>query len=71
MADLRTRDVAREINASAETVRALITSGALEAYRLNGASGPYRVTPEAVEAYRERKKNKDPWVRTRPRARTA
>lgn len=71
MADLRTRDVAAEINASVETVRSLISTGVLDAYRLNGDSGPYRVRPESVEEYRQRQKDRDPWARTRPRHKTA
>lgn len=67
MADLNTRQVAAEINASTETVRSLIASGALSAYRLNGVSGPWRVTPAAIDEYRDRQRNRDPWQRTRPR----
>lgn len=65
--DLTTLDVARELNASTETVRALIASGDLKAYRLRGASGPFRVQPAAVEEYRERQRTRDPWARTRSR----
>lgn len=66
-ADLTTRDVATLLNASPETVRALISSGDLAAYRLRGASGPYRIKPESVDRYREQQTNRDPWARTRPR----
>lgn len=64
--DLTTLDVARELNASTETVRALIASGDLKAYRLRGSSGPYRIRPSALDEYRERQQNRDPWARTRP-----
>lgn len=67
MTDLTVSDVAAEIKASAETVRRMIHSGALDAYRLNGDKGPLRVPPEALDKYRENQKNRDPWARSRPR----
>lgn len=67
MSDLTTKAVAAELHVSAETVRNLIAQGSLEAYRVNGAGGPFRVRPEAVDAYRERQRSLDPWARSTPR----
>lgn len=66
-ADLTVRDVADVLATSPETVRSLISSGALSAYRLSGARGPWRVTPDALDAYRTAQTKRDPWARTRPR----
>ncbi|WP_442946361.1 helix-turn-helix domain-containing protein [Oerskovia sp. USHLN155] len=51
-----------------ETVRKLIASGDLKAYRLGGDRGPWRIRPEALRAYREQQARRaaDPRVRTRP-----
>ena len=69
MVDLTTAQVAAELNASRETVRRLISSGELRAYRLSSEGSPWRVRPEELDAYRERRQNRDPWVRSRPRRR--
>lgn len=71
MSDLRTRDAAAELATSTATVRALIASGRLRAHRLNGESGPWRITPDALDEYRQQQTPDDPWVRTRPRTRKA
>ncbi|MFD6163689.1 helix-turn-helix domain-containing protein [Oerskovia sp. NPDC060287] len=72
MGELTTKDVAAELRASTETVRNLIASGDLRVYRLRGERGPWRITPQVLEAYREHQARRaaDPWVRTRPRRRT-
>lgn len=67
MSDLTTGDVAAELRTTPETVRRMIQSGVLDAYRLNADEGPFRVTPEALDQYRENQKNRDPWARSRPR----
>lgn len=61
--------VAERLDASKETARRLIKTGALQAFRLSGARGPWRVTEEDLAAYIERQKaaRTDPWKRTRPR----
>lgn len=69
MVDLTTAQVAAELSASRETVRRLISSGELRAYRLSSEGSPWRVRPEELDAYRERRQNRDPWVRSRPRRR--
>lgn len=63
-ADLTTQQVAQQIRASTETVRALIASGDLPAYRLRGTNGPYRIQPDALDTYRANQTNRDPWART-------
>lgn len=67
MTDLSTSDAAREMRTTAETVRSLIASGDLRAYRLRGDTGPWRIPAGAIDEYRERQANRDPWARTRPR----
>lgn len=67
MTTLTTKDVAAELRTTPETVRRLIVSGEIEAFRLTQPNGSYRVTPEALDAYRERQQQRDPWARTRPR----
>lgn len=42
----------RVLGALPETVRKLIASGDLKAYRLGGDRGPWRIRPEALRAYR-------------------
>lgn len=71
MSDLRTRAAAAELDTTPETVRHLIKSGALKAYRLRGTAGPWRIRPEALDEYREAQTKRDPWARTRPRKRAA
>ena len=68
MPDLTVAEVARELSASPETVRRLIQSGDLQAYRLSGTAGPWRIEPAELVAYRERQRNRDPWVRSRSQA---
>lgn len=65
--DLTTRDAAEQMRTSPETVRSLIASGDLRAYRLRGVAGPWRIPADAIREYRERQANRDPWARTRPR----
>jgi len=67
--DLQVREVAAELHVSAETVRVLIRSGELAAYRLRGTSGRWRVPRAAIDDYRDRQTRirNDPWVRTRQR----
>lgn len=67
MPDLTVAEVASELNASPETIRRLIHLGDLQAYRLTGQAGPWRIEPSELDAYRKRQRNRDPWVRTRPR----
>ena len=69
MADLTTAQVAEEVNTTPETVRRMIQTGALNAYRLRTDEGPWRVRPEDLDAYRERRQSRDPWARSRPRQR--
>lgn len=68
-ADLTTRGAARELHVAPGTVRSLIRDRLLDAYQTRGDSGPYRIKPEALAAYRERMEalRTDPWNRTRPR----
>ncbi|MGV8973149.1 MAG: helix-turn-helix domain-containing protein [Rhodoglobus sp.] len=63
--DLTIRDAAIVLATSAETVRRMVRSGAIAAYRTSGARSPLRITPAAIEDYRDRQKEPDPWVRTR------
>ena len=67
MPDLTVAEVAKELSASPETIRRLIQTGDLQAYRLTWPAGPWRIEPGELDAYRERQRNRDPWVRTRPR----
>ena len=67
MPDLTVAEVAKELSASPETIRRLIQSGDLQAYRLSGTAGPWRIEVAELHAYRERQRNRDPWMRTRPR----
>jgi excisionase family DNA binding protein len=70
MPDLTVKDVAAELRTSPWTVRSLIASGELRAYRLNGERSSFRVRPEWLEEYREhREQMRDPWVPTRLRRR--
>ena len=65
--DLTVAAVAHELTCSPDTVRTLIRSGRLDAYRLSGERGPWRVQPAAIDAYRDAQRARDPWQRTRPR----
>lgn len=67
MSDLTVKDVALELNCSRDAVRSLIASGDLKAYRLRSDRGQWRIEPSAIDAYREERKSRDPWARTRPR----
>ncbi|WP_372595648.1 helix-turn-helix domain-containing protein [Actinotalea sp.] len=66
--DLTVRDVSEALATTPETVRVLIRDGLLiDAYRLHGDRGPWRVPASALDVYRERQALSDPWVRTRTR----
>jgi excisionase family DNA binding protein len=69
MTDLTVRVTADELDCSDQTVRLLIRSGDLKAFRLRGTAGPWRIRREALEEYRARQEavRSDPWTRTRPR----
>lgn len=69
--DMTVKDVAAAISASENVVRGLLAAGDLPgAYRLSGARGRWRIPASALDAFRERRATRDPWVRTRPRRRT-
>jgi excisionase family DNA binding protein len=68
MPDLTVKDVATELKTSPWTVRSLIASGELRAYRLHGDRSSFRIRPDALAEYRERRERmRDPWVPTRLR----
>lgn len=67
MPDLTAAQAAAELNTTPETVRRMIATGALGAYRLTGEAGPWRIRPDDLDSYRERQRARDPWVRTRRR----
>lgn len=67
MSDLKTAEAASLLNTTPETIRRLIESGDLRAYRLRGESGPWRIEQSQIEEYREKQRSRDPWARTRPR----
>jgi len=71
MADLTTKDVALELRCTAGTVRGLIQSHELRAYRL-ADGGPYRITPEALNEFRAQREAErhDPWTRSQDRRKT-
>lgn len=71
MSDLTVKDVASQLQCSTDTVRSLIRSGKLTAFRLNEDGSPWRINPEAITHYREQQKSRDPWARTRPRRRAS
>jgi excisionase family DNA binding protein len=72
MSDLTTRDVAVELRCTPGTVRGLIQSHELRAYRINDG-GPYRVTPEALAEFRAQREaeRQDPWTRSQDRRKSA
>lgn len=70
--DFTTEQVAEILQVSVGTVRLLIKSGSLTAYRLSGNRSQYRVTREALQDYRERQQRaSDPWIRTQRRRKSA
>ena len=68
-ADLTTRSTASELQVTPGTVRSLIRNRLLDAYQTRGDSGPYRIKPESLAAYRQRMEalRADPWNRSKPR----
>lgn len=72
MADLTTKDVAAELRCTPGTVRGLIQSHELRAYRF-ADGGPYRVTPEALAEFRAQREAErhDPWTRSQDRRKSA
>jgi len=73
VSDLTVGDAASDLHCSGQTVRLLIKSGDLRAFKLRGDRGPWRIRRDALDEYRANQEavRADPWTRTRPRKTTA
>ena len=72
-ASLTVRTVAARLDTTPETVRRLIKTRAIKAFRLSGDHGPWRIRESAFDAFVEQREalRSDPWKRTRSRKTTA
>lgn len=72
-ASLSVRTVANRLDTTPETVRRLIKTRAIKAFRLSGDHGPWRIREAAYDAYVAEREaiRRDPWKRTRSRKTTA
>lgn len=70
---LSVRVVSARLDTTPETVRRLIKSRAIKAFRLSGDHGPWRIRESALDAYIAEREaiRADPWKRSRPRKTTA
>ncbi|MDE0571890.1 helix-turn-helix domain-containing protein [Demequina sp. B12] len=66
MTDMTVKEVAEVLRCSVHTVYSVIRQRRLDHYRVRGPNGRIRITPEALDAFRGKALNRDPWARTRP-----